>query len=199
MSLLRLPLPAVTLMLALGLAAGCSASSPSAEEQAPAVTTAEPDTTSSTSAAAPEAAAPETAASATAEVASSAQAPAAVFAEDGVAIRGADPVAYFTQGEYVPGSADYTYDWGEATWQFASAENRDLFASNPNEYAPQYGGFCAWAVSEGYTAPVDPTAWEIVDGKLYLNFDQRIQRRWQRDIPGHIVRANENWPSVLNN
>jgi len=124
--------------------------------------------------------------------------PPAVFVEDSIAIRGADAVAYFTESRYVPGSADYTYEWAEATWQFSSAENRDLFAENPEQYAPQYGGFCAWAVAEGYTAPIDPTAWEIVDGKLYLNYDARIQRRWQRDIPGNIARANENWPNVVN-
>ena len=128
-----------------------------------------------------------------------AEEPAGVFAEGGVAIRGADPVAYFTEGGYVAGSASYTHEWGGATWQFASAENRDLFVSNPGAYAPQYGGFCAWAVSQGYTAPVDPTAWEIVDGKLYLNFDARIQRRWERDIPGNIASADQNWPAVLNN
>ncbi len=120
-----------------------------------------------------------------------------VFAEGSIAIRGADPVAYFTKGAYVAGSPEYTYDWGGATWQFANAEHRDLFVSNPRQYAPQYGGFCAWAVSEGYIAPVDPTAWDIVDGKLYLNFNARIQRRWQRDIPGHVARANQNWPGVL--
>ena len=124
--------------------------------------------------------------------------PPAIFTEDSIAIRGADPVAYFTESRYVPGSTDYTYDWANATWQFASAENRDLFVENPEAYAPQYGGFCAWAVAEGYTAPVDPNAWEVVDGKLYLNYDAGIQRRWQRDIPGNIARANENWPGVLN-
>lgn len=129
---------------------------------------------------------------------STADEPAAVFAEGNIAIRGADPVAYFTQGAYVAGSPEYTYDWGGATWQFANAEHRDLFVSNPGQYAPQYGGFCAWAVSEGYIAPVDPTAWDIVDGQLYLNFNARIQRRWQQDIPGHVARANQNWPGVLN-
>lgn len=124
--------------------------------------------------------------------------PLAIFTEDSVAIRGTDPVAYFTENRYVPGSADFTYEWADATWQFASAENRDVFALNPAQYTPQYGGFCAWAVAEGYTAPVDPNAWEIVDGKLYLNYDARIQRRWQRDIPGNIARANENWPEVIN-
>ena len=123
--------------------------------------------------------------------------PAAVFAEGGIAIRGADPVAYFTQGAYVAGSSKYTHRWGGATWQFASVEHRDLFVSNPQQYAPQYGGFCAWAVSQGYTAPVDPTAWDIVGGKLYLNFNARIQGRWRRNVSGHISRANQNWPGVV--
>ncbi|MEM8615035.1 MAG: YHS domain-containing (seleno)protein [Cyanobacteria bacterium P01_H01_bin.105] len=123
----------------------------------------------------------------------------AVFAENDIAIRGADPVAYFTAGEYTPGSDEFTYDWEGATWQFASAENRDLFAANPEDYAPQYGGFCAFAVSQGYTAPIEPTAWKIVDGKLYLNYDNRIQKRWSKDIPGHIAQANQNWPGVLAN
>ena len=125
--------------------------------------------------------------------------PAAVFAENGIAIRGADPVVYFTEATYVAGSSNYTYEWGGAIWQFSSAENRDLFASNPEQYTPQYGGFCAWAVSQGYTAAVDPTAWAIVDGRLYLNFDARIQNRWQQDIPGNIAKADQNWPGVLTN
>ncbi|ESA38287.1 yhs domain-containing protein [Leptolyngbya sp. Heron Island J] len=123
----------------------------------------------------------------------------AVFAEDGIAIRGADPVAYFTVGEYTPGSDEFTYDWEGTTWQFASAENRDLFAANPEDYAPQYGGFCAYAVSQGTTASIEPTSWKIVDGKLYLNYDARIQERWSKDIPGHIAQADQNWPGVLAN
>lgn len=120
------------------------------------------------------------------------------FEDDrGLAIRGADPVAYFTQGGPVAGSAEFAYTWNNATWQFASAENRDLFAANPEQYAPQYGGFCAWAVSQGYTASTDPNAWRIVDGKLYLNYNQGVQRRWERDIPGNINKANANWPGVL--
>jgi YHS domain-containing protein len=119
------------------------------------------------------------------------------FQEKGIAIRGADPVAYFTDSAYVPGSAEFTHDWQGATWQFASAEHRDSFAANPEAYAPQYGGFCAWAVSQGYTAEVDPEAWKVVDGKLYLNFDKKIQKRWEKDIPGFIAAANQNWPGVL--
>ncbi len=120
-----------------------------------------------------------------------------VYANDGIAIDGTDPVAYFTQNEPVSGDPAITYDWMGATWRFTSVENRDTFAADPAAYAPQYGGYCAWAVSEGYTASTVPDAWRIVDGKLYLNFSRRIQRRWQRDIPGNIARGDANWPSVL--
>lgn len=116
---------------------------------------------------------------------------------NGLAIRGTDPVAYFTEGGPVAGSTEYTYTWNNATWRFASVENRDLFVANPDQYAPQYGGFCSWAVSQGYTASIDPNAWRIVDGKLYLNYSKSVQRRWERDIPGNINKADANWPGVL--
>lgn len=115
----------------------------------------------------------------------------------GLAIRGTDPVAYFTQGRPVAGQPQFAHTWSGATWWFASAEHRDRFAANPEQYAPQYGGFCAWAVSRGYTAAIDPQAWKIVDGKLYLNYNRGIQRRWERDIPGNIQKADANWPGVL--
>lgn len=121
----------------------------------------------------------------------------AVYTEGGIAVDGTDVVAYFTQGKPVPGNTELTYDWNGATWRFASAENRDRFAADPARYAPQYGGYCAWAVSQGYTASTVPEAWKIVDGKLYLNYSRRIQRRWERDIPGRIKAANANWPEVL--
>lgn len=122
-----------------------------------------------------------------------------VYAEDGLALKGADPVAYFTDSAYVQGDAAYSHEWNGATWHFASAENRDLFAGEPEKYAPQYGGYCAWAVSQGNTAAVDPEAWEIVDGKLYLNYNQKVKDRWAADIPGNIEKAEQNWPRVLNN
>ncbi|NJM56956.1 MAG: YHS domain-containing protein [Synechococcales cyanobacterium RU_4_20] len=120
------------------------------------------------------------------------------YAKDGIAIGGADSVAYFSDSAYVPGSSEFTHDWNGVTWQFSSAKNRDSFAATPEAYAPQYGGFCAWAVSQGYTAEIDPTAWKIVDGKLYLNYDANIQKKWSKDIPGNITKANQNWPGVLN-
>lgn len=119
-----------------------------------------------------------------------------VNAEDGVAVRGTDVVAYVTQGRAVPGRAEFTHAWQGAAWRFASAANRDRFAAEPGRYAPAYGGFCAFAVSEGYTAPIDPTAWRIVDGRLYLNYDRSVQRRWEGDIPGRIARADANWPRL---
>lgn len=173
-------------LLGFGIAVGCSGQVEPEGSSAPAVESETPAEITATSPSAAEA--PES---------GNDSVPEAVFADSGVAIAGADPVAYFTQGQYAPGEASYTYDWGGATWQFASAEHRDLFANNPNQYAPQYGGFCAWAVSQGYTAPIDPTAWKIVEGKLYLNYDQRIQKRWSQDIPGNIAKADQNWPGAL--
>lgn len=122
-----------------------------------------------------------------------------VYSFEAVAIRGADPVAYFIEEAAVKGSADYAYEWNGATWWFSTAENRDLFASNPEAYAPQYGGYCAKAVSEGYLASIDPEAWRIVDGKLYLNYSPGVQRQWAQDVVGNIAQGDQNWPGVLNN
>lgn len=116
----------------------------------------------------------------------------------GTAIDGTDPVAYFTMGKPVKGSSDFAHDWNGATFHFASAENRDAFAASPEKYAPQYGGYCAWAVSQGYTAATDPEAWTIVDGKLYLNYNKSVQSTWEQDIPGNIAAGDGNWPKVLN-
>jgi hypothetical protein len=110
---------------------------------------------------------------------------------------GHDPVAYFTEGRPVEGRRDITFTWKGVTWRFASENNRDAFKADPAAYAPQYGGYCAWAVSQGYTAKGDPKHWRIVDGKLYLNYDARVHRDWAKDIPGHIAKANANWPKVL--
>ena len=122
-----------------------------------------------------------------------------VFVDDGFAIRGYDPVAYFTEGKPVRGDEQFSAEYDGATWLFASAANRDKFQADPAAYAPQYGGFCAYAVSQGYTAKIEPDAWKIVDGKLYLNYDQRVQRIWEKDIPGYIADANKNWPELAGN
>ena len=117
----------------------------------------------------------------------------------GLAIKGYDPVAYHKKGKPVQGSSQHEIEWKGAKWRFASAAHRDLFTSNPEKYAPRYGGYCAWAVSQGYTAGVDPeNAWKIVAGRLYLNYNVEIKEKWEMDIPGHIQSADANWPSVLN-
>jgi YHS domain-containing protein len=114
----------------------------------------------------------------------------------GSAIEGYDPVAYFEEGKPVEGDSEHAYEWMDATWYFASAENRDLFAADPEKYAPQYGGYCAWAVSQGYTAKIDPQAWAVVDDKLYLNYSLDVQKQWQQDVPGNITKADANWPDI---
>jgi len=114
-----------------------------------------------------------------------------------LAIRGTDPVAYFTQGEVIEGSSEYEYEWEGATWRFSSEENQTLFAENPEQYAPQYGGYCAQAMSEGNVVSIDPQAWKIVDDKLYLNYSKEVQQQWVQDIDGHITQADENYPDVL--
>ena len=114
----------------------------------------------------------------------------------GTAIEGYDPVAYFTEGRPVEGASAFSHDWMGATWYFASAENRDRFAAKPESYAPQYGGYCAWAVAHGYTAKIDPEAWKIVDGKLYLNYSKDVQADWAEDIPGNISKGDANWPKI---
>jgi YHS domain-containing protein len=114
-----------------------------------------------------------------------------------VAVSGYDPVAYFTDGRPVRGSEQFRATHAGYEYRFASAEHLAAFRANPARYMPQYGGYCAWAVSQGYTASADPTNWRIVDGKLYLNYNDEIQRRWETDIAGYISSANRNWPSVL--
>jgi YHS domain-containing protein len=120
-----------------------------------------------------------------------------VYSDSSGAIRGYDPVAYFTEGRPVRGSREFTHPWRGATWRFASAENRERFAAAPEKYAPQYGGYCAYGVASGYAVKIEPDAWSLVDGKLYLNYDRSVQKTWQSDVPGHIRKADENWPRVL--
>lgn len=120
-----------------------------------------------------------------------------IFAPGGVAINGYDPVAYFDDARHRKGSGDVALMWKGATWHFASVANRDRFEADPMGMAPQFGGYCAWAVSRGYTASTDPAAWTIHDGRLYLNYSLRVRAMWSRDIPGNIRRGEANWPDVL--
>lgn len=120
-----------------------------------------------------------------------------LFVTDDGAIRGYDPVAYFIEGKPTRGRDEFSAAWMGATFKFANAENLARFQADPTAFAPQYGGYCAYAVSQGYTASIDPDAWSIVDGRLYLNYSKGVQKRWQKDVPGHIAAANRNWPDVL--
>jgi YHS domain-containing protein len=113
------------------------------------------------------------------------------------ALGGYDAVAYFEEGRPVEGSEDLTTEWHGATWRFSSPENLAAFQANPSDYAPQYGGYCAYAVAKGGTAPGDPLVWRIVEGKLYLNLNEEIGLRWAQDIPGYIAKAEAKWPGVL--
>lgn len=113
-----------------------------------------------------------------------------------VAIHGYDPVAYFADSKAIKGDKQFKHEWNGATWYFVSAAHRDTFAKEPEKYAPQFGGYCAWAVSQNYTADIDPAAWKIVEGKLYLNYSPDIQTKWAKDIPGNIKKADANWPGL---
>jgi len=110
-----------------------------------------------------------------------------------LAIKGYDTVAYFKAGKAVKGSESFTFLWHDMTWQFSTKENRDLFAASPEKYAPQYDGWCAWAMTESRLAVTDPEVWKIVDGKLYLNCSREAYEKWSKDIPGHIKKADAIW------
>lgn len=114
-----------------------------------------------------------------------------------LAVGGYDPVAYFVAGAPTKGSKDFAFDYNGAVWRFSSAENLEKFKANPTAYAPQYGGYCAWAVAQGYTAPGNPQNWAVRNGKLYLNYNDKVQSDWLKDPDGFIAKANANWPSVL--
>jgi len=113
------------------------------------------------------------------------------------ALRGYDPVAYWTEGRPVRGTPQFELRRSGAIWRFATSEHRDRFARDPDRYAPQFGGYCAYAMSRGYMADGDPTVWRIVDGRLYLNYSARAAALWQQDIPGNIAKGRRNWPAVL--
>jgi hypothetical protein len=113
-----------------------------------------------------------------------------------VAIGGYDTVAYFTLGKPTKGDPRFEANWQDARWQFVTAEHRDMFVRDPDRYAPRYGGFCAVGMARGYLSTVDPEAWRIVDGKLFLTFRKRGQEIFQEDIPGTIEKAEKNWQTL---
>jgi len=116
---------------------------------------------------------------------------------EGVAIKGYDPVAYFTEQMPVKGSADFEYLWSGAKWRFATAEHRDLFKAYPEKYAPKYGGYCAYAVSKGKIVDIDPEAWTVFEHRLYLNVSKDVRSLWEKDREEYIRKADANWPRML--
>jgi YHS domain-containing protein len=119
-----------------------------------------------------------------------------VNTQDGVAIKGYDPVAYFTRHKPVPGDAKFQAMFEGATYRFASAADRALFLKHPAHYVPQYDGFCAYGAADGHKADIDPTAFTIVNDRLYLNYSKDVQKRWTADIPGYLAKADKDWPTV---
>jgi YHS domain-containing protein len=112
------------------------------------------------------------------------------------AIEGYDTVAYFTQGKPVEGNKKFQFLWRDANWHFANQENLDLFKQNPEMFAAQYGGYCAWAMAGGKTAGIDPDAWHIEDGKLYLNYNKNVQKDWLSTMEADIVSADKHYPVI---
>ncbi len=118
------------------------------------------------------------------------------FAKNPLALTGYDPVSYFSGRKPVKGKTSFTTSHRGLTYRFANAGNRDAFKANPNRYAPQYDGYCAYGVSQGYKVGVDPLAYKVVNGKLYVNYSRSVQRTWSRNVPGYIAEANRNWPGL---
>lgn len=118
------------------------------------------------------------------------------YQSGGIAINGYDPVAYFTMSKPVEGESAHSFEWNGAKWRFANAENLAMFSADPEKYAPKYGGYCAFAVSRGYTASTDPAAWTIVDGSLYLNYSKGVRSQWNSDQAANIVAGDKNWPGL---
>ena len=120
-----------------------------------------------------------------------------VFAVEGLAIRGIDPVGYHDAAGIVPGTPEATLTWKGAEWRFGSAAAREAFRADPERWAPAFGGYCAFAASRGYLAPTIPEAWTVYEGRLYLNATLRARELWLRDVPGNIAKGEANWPGIL--
>lgn len=114
------------------------------------------------------------------------------------AAEGYDVTTYFSEAQPIKGDKAFSTEYQDADWYFANQENLDKFTQDPQKYAPQYGGYCAWAVSHGSTARGDPLLWTIHEDKLYLNYNKSLNGRWRSDKENLIVKADKNWPSVLN-
>ena len=120
-----------------------------------------------------------------------------IFNVDGVAIRGFDVVAFFELNQAVKGKEQFSFSWKHVKWQFSTEEYLELFKSNPEKYCPQYGGYCAFGVSEGYKASTKPTAFTLSKGKLYLNFAHYVKKRWSEKKNEKTKLADKQWTEIL--
>ncbi len=120
----------------------------------------------------------------------------AIFQTEGKAIHGYDVVAYYNVGQPVKGNDSLSFHWSNSSWLFSSPANLELFRQNPEKYAPQYGGYCAYGTAGGYKAPTQPNAWAIVNGKLYFNYNLKVKAGWDKDQAGYISKADTNWPLI---
>ena len=112
----------------------------------------------------------------------------------GIALKGYDPVSYFNSEQPTSGDSQYTHEWRGAIWQFANAENMKLFIDNPESYAPQFGGFCSFAVSKGFTADISPEAWHIEGGDLFVFADKNVRDDWVAGLAdGSLLESTGNW------
>jgi len=119
-----------------------------------------------------------------------------IFQKNGAAINGYHAVAFFTESKPVKGAPEHTVEWKNAKWLFASKANADSFRANPEKYAPQYGGYCAFGTADGHKAPTEVDTWTVMNGKLYFNYNQKVKAYWDKDRPKYIEQANINWPKI---
>ena len=119
-----------------------------------------------------------------------------VFTTDGTAIRGYDPVAYFTDQKPVKGDSKFAFTQDSVTWLFANQQHLDTFRADPAKYTPQYGGYCAYGTSEGHKAPTQPDAWTVVNDKLYLNYNTKVKTEWDKNRDERIEKANKEWAVI---
>jgi YHS domain-containing protein len=124
--------------------------------------------------------------------------PKEVYSTSEGAIGGYDPVSFFEEGSPVKGLADYTYQWKGADWHFSTKSNLEKFKESPESFAPQFGGYCAYGTADGHKAPTEPGTFTIVDGKLYLNYNNDVKAMWMKDQTNLIEKANKNWSTVKN-
>ncbi|GAA3959069.1 YHS domain-containing (seleno)protein [Mucilaginibacter dorajii] len=119
-----------------------------------------------------------------------------IFAPGGKAIKGYDPVAFFKESKPVKGADSLSYTWKEATWLFSTRQNLEAFKADPDKYAPQYGGYCAYGLTQGHKAPTQTDTWTVVNDKLYFNYNSKVKELWTKDQPALIKTADEKWPEI---